>query len=475
VKHLWRFRKRKKQFLFFPNRNNMKRFALFLLSSYAIAQNLSASDGINAGDVSYSPFKIHSSSKGDKGVIWTGSIASALAPVVLIGTVSGPVGMLISGILASAVLIYATRNNVNADQMYKQVWGKIEIQVNGAINAKAAAQMKDRLNTLSHNVHDQSIAYLSLMGITNTKDFATAPPPLITAHQVDIMMQPFDDILSASNGWYSTTPVDPKNPDAFVLASSGSSGKRCLHTRDFNLDAGTVLVVDSECKMSSVSDKMFAVEDGTERLLMRTERGVMCAAYSDRKGTNRNKPLAIFSIFSRQCVEGRKILLKRNKDGGFSIYEKGQDKMLCLGTGLMKKNKNVIVSTERRRTCVDNDFLTFQTKVPIALGSGSLTPAYSFDELGVQLFYFPHFATYHLAALKEMYLFGTNKRGAKVQFENKVEDYKLFLKRYLPIFEAYNSYVGLGAEDQIESVKVFQGILDEATINHKPQQFQGFA
>ena len=451
----------------------MKRFLFFLLFTSTISQNLSASDGVNPGDVSFNPFKVHESSEGDKGVIWAGSIASAMAPLLFIGPFAGPFGLVISGILASAVLIFATRNNLNPDEMYQKIWGKIEIQINGAINAKAAAQMKDRLNTLSHNVHDQSVAYLSAMGISNTADIITNPNPSLTANQVDLMMRPFDDILSASNGWYSTTPANLQNPDAFVLAKTDldKGERRCLHTRKHVIDDGTELVVDSECKMDSLDDKMFAIEDGTQRLLMRTERGVKCVTYNDKKGTNLRKHMAIFDIHSRQCVEGRKIIVKRN-GAGFSLYDDGH--MLCVGIGKKKNNLNVIVSTKRKK-CLNNNSLVFKTMIPIVLNPGSLTPAYSFDELGIQLFYFPAFATYHLTALKEMYLFGTNKRGAKAQFTKKVTDYKKFLAENLPVFQAYNDYVGMGAEKQISEALTFYGILEKSTLDHKPQQFQGLA
>lgn len=101
----------------------------------------------------------------------------------------------------------------------------------------------------------------------------------------------------------------------------------------------------------------------------------------------------------------------------------------------------------------------------------SLTPSKSFDEIGIQVFYFPTLAAAHLTVLKEMYQFGTLKESALSQFHNNVEQYKLWLDVYVPIFEAYSAFASINSTLQISDAKFFRSALDHADISsHLPTQ-----
>ena len=98
---------------------------------------------------------------------------------------------------------------------------------------------------------------------------------------------------------------------------------------------------------------------------------------------------------------------------------------------------------------------------------------YSFDEIGVQLFYFSRFVHFHLIALKEMYLHGESAEFAKSQFNIKVEEYKRWIQMFVPVFESYAKFANINATDQIQDAKDCYLSLQKATLNYpKPMSIQ---
>ena len=205
---------------------------------------------------------------------------------------------------------------------------------------------------------------------------------------------------------------------------------------------------------------------------MRTNVGDKCVAYNSKNGERYGKHLAIFDINSKQCASNRPITIREAADGTSSLYD--GDRMLCISSGKRIKNIDVIVSREKRTNkCKNSDLLQFQTRIPVILntaGAGgatgnSVTPPVSFDEIGVQLFYFTSFAQSHIISLKEMYLHGQAKAFAESQFNIKVEQYKQWIETFVPVFELYAAFANINASAQIKDAKDFHDSLSKANLN----------
>ena len=255
--------------------------------------------------------------------------------------------------------------------------------------------------------------------------------------------------------------------------------KYCLHTKNFNLADGSDLAVDTQCNLNSMDDKLWGIAPNGQ-LVLRTNNGDKCVAYNSKNGDDHSKHLAIFDINSKQCASSRPIKLLQAADGTFSLYD--GNRMLCVGDGTKDKDADVIVSTEKysnwkhwfgtHNGCKNNNALQFQTRIPIVLntaGAGgatgnSVTPPNTFDEIGVQLFYFSHFASFHLAGLKEMYLHGESTAFAQSQYNIKVQEYKAWISTFVPVFELYANFAGINATAQIQDAKNFYGALTKATL-----------
>lgn len=463
-------------------RTEMKYFVL-MVGLLAISTEVNNTD-VNAADMGYSPFSIlGENSSNDKNIIAIASLASAYASLVLIepcalilgvsAASSAPALLVsaISGILASAMIVYASRNNIHPDALYQKVWGKIETQVNTAINSKYTSTLKDHLATLSQNLHDESTSYLAQIGVTNVTDMIRqGNGHIVSPKNVDLGMKAIDDILSASNSWISAQRVNYQNPDAFVLVNAQDSGvSRCLHTRNSLIVDGTDLVVDSQCNMNSLDGKLFAI-DNNGSLILRTSFGDKCVTFK-RSFWSRsyNYPLAIFPIGSKHCISGKRIKLQQIQ-AGFSLFEGA--KRICISKGTGIERLDSLVSAQDVKMCQAGKLLSFKSRLPVTLAPGSLVPAQSFDEIGVQIFYFPTFASYHLTALKEMYLHGASKNYAKAQFQTKLAEYKLFLSDYLPVFAQYANYTGVRADQQVREAGSFAAVLRTATLSFTAQKIE---
>ena len=254
--------------------------------------------------------------------------------------------------------------------------------------------------------------------------------------------------------------------------------KYCLHTKNFNMVDGTDLVVDTKCNLNSLDDKLWGIAPNGQ-IVLRTNNGDRCVAYNSRNGERYGKHLAIFDINSKQCASKRPITLRGAADGTSSLYD--GDRMLCISDGKKPDNLDVIVSLEKRSNkCKNSNLLQFQTRIPVILntaGEGgasgnSVTPPVSFDEIGVQLFYFSHFAQFHLTSLKEMYLHGQAKAFAESQFNIKVEQYKQWIETFVPVYELYADFANINASTQIKDAKDFHASLSKANLNAPEITFQ---
>ena len=254
--------------------------------------------------------------------------------------------------------------------------------------------------------------------------------------------------------------------------------KYCLHTKNFNLADGTDVVVDTQCNLNSLDDKLWGIAKNGQ-IILRTNVGDKCIAYNSKNGERYGKHLAIFDINSKQCASKRPITIREAADGTFSLYD--GDRMLCLSDGKKPDDLDVIVSLEKRRNkCKNSNLLQFQTRIPVMLNTAreggasgnSVTPPASFDEIGVQLFYFSHFAQFHLTSLKEMYLHGQARAFAESQFNIKVEHYKQWIETFVPVYELYAAFANINASTQIKDAKDFHASLSIANLNAPKIAFQ---
>jgi hypothetical protein len=365
-----------------------------------------------------------------------------------------------------------------SSEVYVKMWGLIQNQLSGSILAKNKAQLVQTLSTLTVNINQQITGYLSqlnLLGQTQPQITAmlnrNGGALVAPVDTVDTFMKGIDTILSASLEWYNPLTVDLAKPQAFILASAKNG--ICLHTKDFRIDDGTDLVADNECDLNNLSDKMFHVDENLV-LHMRTEKGLKCVTYNGKDGKNMKKQLSIFSVGSDSCKKGKKITLNP-QDGGFAMFD-GLQNMLCIGKRKRKKNLNVIVTRQTGKKCKNNGLLIFDSMIPIILNdpktggkSGStVIPSRSFEEIGIQLYFFSNIATVHLLALKELYNFGSLQPAAKAQFKNKLNDYKDWLEKVVPIYTVYSTVMNIDAKAQLEEASAFYEMLSSASLDAKP-------
>ena len=325
--------------------------------------------------------------------------------------------------------------------------------------------------------------------------------PFVTRTQVDVEMKMMDALLSAPNEWFTPVPQSSLSNNtilsSFVLAEDGGI---CLHTSHFNIADGSNLIVDHQCNLNSLDDKMFALVHPNNRLILRTNTGDKCVTYNSKDGKNVGASLAVFDMNSEQCRQGRPISLKRvayapMKNSSTLLPSRAPreswslfdgDSLLCLAKSRRNLYRDSIISTLPYKTlfglwqttneCGNVHALKFSTMIPIVLNDGqaldsgaSVTPPQTFDEIGVQLSYFSVFATLHLAALKEMYFNGLSTKFAKTQFDVKLVEYKDWLVTFIPVYEIYADFAGIKeAKPTIEQAKRFAALLEleNLKMNH---------
>ena len=95
---------------------------------------------------------------GAKVFLGTMTIASVIAPLVMIEPWGIAAAILLQGI---AMLFQPTPPNPG--QIYQAIYGRIQNQINTAINNKDVSEKVDNLQTLSIRLNDQTVVYLALL------------------------------------------------------------------------------------------------------------------------------------------------------------------------------------------------------------------------------------------------------------------------------------------------------------------------
>ena len=275
---------------------------------------------------------------------------------------------------------------------------------------------------------------------------------------------------------------------AFALVNvAGKNAKWCLHTDNHNVAAGSLVVVSDDCDLNSPDDKMFVVEEGTNRILLRGSTGDYCMAYHSDSGIEfENNAVAIYPFTNGQCTQKKAVITVKQSalDKTWSLFE--GDNQLCLDkTGKIFSPVTFQVDVpdfsgegignsqaDENNPCQTKEW-SFASAVPFILNNNTaggasaqtVAPPYSFDEIGVKLYYFTTLASYHLVSLKEMYLHGQDKDSAATQYNKKIKDYKDFLSMHIPVFEAYANFTLLDAKSQVKGAKDFLKHLEKANLN----------
>lgn len=381
------------------------------------------------------------------------------------------------------------------DEVYRKIWGNVEAQVNDAVIAKSNAILTQSLITLTQNLNQQITGYLAELQLSDQ-----TPGSLLnlvrdsggflnsTSDAVDLSMKSIDTILASSFDWFSTLNVNMTHPTAFILARTGDNS--CLHTREGNLQNGTDLIMDSKCDLSNLADKMFSV--GTNNmLLLRTINGLKCVAYNSNNGDDVTKHLAIFDINTPQCQNGRLISIGRARNGGMALFDGFNE--LCVGDGKSEMKANAVITSAFKpdsissrfsfERCLGGKTLVFDSRIPIPLVDShaggadqkmgtisdlNITPARSFQEMSVQLFYFPRIASIHLMALKELHAHGSLKRHAAAQFKIKLSQYQEWLQVVVPIVTVYSKVLKIDVAVPLRDASVLLRSLSNATLAIHP-------
>jgi hypothetical protein len=363
-------------------------------------------------------------------------------------------------------------------EYYLALYGTIQNQVSNQLNNAGTSALIKEVETLTNSLNDQMISYVAQVetfqnqsrdaGVVLQPGQSAVPPEF-----VDITMKGIDAIISSSLSWYNAPQFDPRKPTAFLLTDiKGLNPNLCLHTQDGNTKPGTNVVIGSSCDLNHYDDKLWGVAPSGQ-LILRTVVGNMCVAYKGNNGKNNKDHLAIYSIDSPACQTGIQIKFIEDESGLFGLYE--NNVMLCIKKAKWYQflSRIPVIANPLHNKCENANFLQFQNRIPVninAAGAGgatgnSLTPALTFDQIGVQLYFFPIIASVHLASLKELYQYGSLKETALSQFDAKVEQYMIWLASFVPMFDSYSTFVGIDATEQITTAMDFFQNLQNVTIN----------
>lgn len=437
---------------------------------------------------------------------FSGASPNNLAPVTLSGTfacvsaaaslfIAGPFGAVAAGALEGVAVYFGTKAKaLSPADIYQQIFGSIQEQINQALNSQRTSTLTSRLATLSSNVNDEMVTYLSLLGISRNANetlkqmkSGSVPIPSVIASQVDLHMKSVDSILSSSPDWFSFTgQLDMKS--AFALVNVvGNNPKWCLHTENHNVAAGSLVVVSDDCDLNSPDDKMFVVEEGSDRILLRGSTGDYCMAYHSESGTGfENNAVAIYPFSHAQCTQKTAVITVKQSasDESWSLFD-GKNQLCLDKTGKIFSPVTFQVNVpdfsgegignseaDDNNPCQTKQW-SFASTIPFILNNNTaggasaqtVAPPYSFDEIGVKLYYFATLAAYHLISLKEMYLHGQDQDSAATQYNKKIKEYKEFLSMHIPVFEAYANFTLLDAKRQNKDAKDFLKHLEKATLN----------
>ena len=349
---------------------------------------------------------------------------------------------------------------------YLDLHGVIQNQIANQLNNQGTADLIKNVETLSDSLNDQMQSYIAQVTLNQNENVAVRP------QFVDTAMQGIDAMISSSLEWYQAPQFDPRTPTAFILADVKGMGPNiCLHTQAGSTQPGTNVVADTACDLNSYDDKLWGVSP-TNQLILRTTVGDMCVTYKGDEGKKVEDHLAIYSIDSPACQSGRQIKLIADKNGKYSLYD--DQVMLCI----LQPNwyqfmaKIPVIVNPVHHKCFNSNYLEFQSRIAVSIngaGNGgatgnSLTPSVTFDQIGVQLYYFPLIASVHIAALKELYQYGSLHEYALAHFNTKVENYMIWLAAYVPVFDSYSAFVGIDSSAQITEAMTFFQNLQNVTI-----------
>lgn len=364
-------------------------------------------------------------------------------------------------------------------QTYLALYGVIQNQIANQLNNAGTSSLIKNVETLNNALNDQMTSYLvqietfqnqtKARGIVLQKGQSAVPQQF-----VDRTMKGIDAMISSSLAWYQAPQFDPRAPTAFILTDVKDMGANlCLHTQAGNTKPGTNVVVDTACDLNSYDDKVWGVSPTTNQLILRTTVGDMCVTYKSDDGKNDKDHLAIYSIASPACQTGHQIKLLKDSNGFYGLYD--NNVMLCIDRPSWYQflDKIPVVVNPIHNKCFNKNYLQFQNRIPVnvnAAGAGgatgnSLTPAVTFDQIGVQLYFFPMIASVHIAALKELYQYGSLKGAALAQFNTKVQEYMIWLAAFVPMFDSYSTFVGIDSSTQINAAMTFFQSLQNVTIN----------
>ena len=363
------------------------------------------------------------------------------------------------------------------EELYNKIWGYVQDQISSTVMFKSKAQLVLSLISLTKNLNQQVVGYLVELQLLNQTPeslfqliYTNNGTLNATRDSVDVSMKAIDTILASSFDWYNPITINQHRPSTFILGSALKGV--CLHTREFNIIDGTEVLVDNECDLNNLADKSWSL-DSRNRLLLRTTQGLKCLAYNGKSGTNLKRHLAIFGIESFQCAKGRLITLHHGKSSGEATIHDGTD-MICVSSNTASKNLHTLVTTKSGKKCKDK-ILTFDTIIPIPLDDTdpdnpgtNLEPARSFEEIGIQLFYFSKIAALHLMALKELYNYGTLQKQAEYQFYTKVAQYKKWLEVVLPMYASYSMLMNINSTEPIAEATVFYRSLKHVNLTISP-------
>ena len=376
-----------------------------------------------------------------------------------------------------SVLLYSGEMPKSPMDSYKTLYGVIQNQINNQLNNHYTSKLIQSMDMLFNSLNDQMFYYIQQTEKATNDSIAAGKnisgDSAVDPSFVDKAMKGIDDLLSISLDWYQPPSFDPVNPSAFILADiKGLGSNICLHTQSGSVKPGTNVVVDTACDLDSYDDKVWGIGPDN-RLILRTNLGDMCVAYKDDDGNSQNSHLAIFSIVSPACSKSRfPIRLLQAKDGSFSIYD--GNVMMCIQKPKWHQfmAKIPVIVNPLKFKCYNDNFMQFQSRIPVNInvaGAGgstgnSITPPRSFSEIGVQVYYFPLIASVHIAAMQEMFQYGTLKQDALAKFNMKVDSYMTWLAAFVPMFDSYSIFVGIDSTQQINQAYTFFMNLQNTTI-----------
>ena len=252
-------------------------------------------------------------------------VGSMLAPLVI----EGPLGVVAAAVMGGVLFFSHSRSSIlDPVDIYNAIYGDIQTQIQQTINADATSKLTSSLFTLTSNLNNVMVGYLSQLGMPATNLASTlqamangtVPIPTVSSEIVESKMSEMQGILSGNTDWFDQgnvgMPSSSRPNFIFTNAQGVSAGgsNMCLHTKGHNIADGSEVVVDKDCDLNVVDDKLVTIDASTNRLYFRTSQGDKCMAYQSKDGKGfEGNSLALYSLSSPQCSQttGHVITLKQ--------------------------------------------------------------------------------------------------------------------------------------------------------------------